>query len=193
MKIYFDTEFTGLHKNTSLISIGLIAEDDSKFYAELEDYDVSQVDTWLEDNVIKHLYKNNGVEIASDVNYIYGTKTEVRDALYQWLTKFDEIQFVADVCHYDFVLLIDLFGSAFDMPENCSKTCHDINQDIAQYKGISEIEAFDLSREQLLEDRGITVTDGDKHNALYDALVTKHICEDLLYTPLDKGIINKLI
>ena len=26
MKIFFDTEFTGLHKNTELISIGLIAE-----------------------------------------------------------------------------------------------------------------------------------------------------------------------
>lgn len=26
MKIFFDTEFTGLHKDTTLISIGLISE-----------------------------------------------------------------------------------------------------------------------------------------------------------------------
>ncbi len=34
MNIYFDTEFTGLHKNTTLISIGMIAENGRTFYAE---------------------------------------------------------------------------------------------------------------------------------------------------------------
>lgn len=38
MKVFFDTEFTGLHKNTTLISIGLISEDRRIFYAELTDY-----------------------------------------------------------------------------------------------------------------------------------------------------------
>lgn len=38
MKIFFDTEFTGLQQNTSLISIGLVTEDDRSFYAELVDY-----------------------------------------------------------------------------------------------------------------------------------------------------------
>jgi len=33
-RIFFDTEFTGLHKDTTLISIGLIAEDGRTFYAE---------------------------------------------------------------------------------------------------------------------------------------------------------------
>ena len=37
MKIFFDTEFTGLHKNTTLISIGLVAENGKKFYAEFND------------------------------------------------------------------------------------------------------------------------------------------------------------
>ena len=38
MKIFFDTEFTGLHKDTSLISIGLVDEDGKTFYAEFLDY-----------------------------------------------------------------------------------------------------------------------------------------------------------
>ena len=41
MKLYFDTEFTGLHKNTTLISVGLIAEDGQEFYAEFTDYDIT--------------------------------------------------------------------------------------------------------------------------------------------------------
>jgi hypothetical protein len=55
MKIFFDTEFTGLHKNTTLISIGLISEDGKTFYAEFTDYDKSQVDSWLQENVINNL------------------------------------------------------------------------------------------------------------------------------------------
>ena len=55
MKIFFDTEFTGLHQHTTLISIGLIAEDGRKFYAEFNDYDKSQVDEWMQENVINNL------------------------------------------------------------------------------------------------------------------------------------------
>ena len=44
MKIFFDTEFTGLHKNTTLISIGCIDEAGRTFYAEFIDYDRSQYD-----------------------------------------------------------------------------------------------------------------------------------------------------
>ena len=38
MRIFFDTEFTGLHQNTTLISIGCIDENGRTFYAESTDY-----------------------------------------------------------------------------------------------------------------------------------------------------------
>ena len=38
-KIFLDTEFTGLHKNTTLISLGLVSECGKTFYAEFTDYD----------------------------------------------------------------------------------------------------------------------------------------------------------
>ena len=46
-KIFFDCEFTGLHKNTTLISIGLISDCGKTFYAEFTDYDKGQVDDWI--------------------------------------------------------------------------------------------------------------------------------------------------
>ena len=52
MKIFFDTEFTGLHKDTTLISIGIVAENGKSFYAELTDYDKTQVDEWLQLHVL---------------------------------------------------------------------------------------------------------------------------------------------
>ncbi len=54
-KVFFDTEFTGLHQGTTLISIGLIADSGETFYAELNDYDSSQVDAWIKKNVIANL------------------------------------------------------------------------------------------------------------------------------------------
>jgi hypothetical protein len=54
-KVFFDTEFTGLHKDTTLISIGLIADTGETFYAELNDYYPEQVDEWVQQNVISKL------------------------------------------------------------------------------------------------------------------------------------------
>lgn len=55
MNLYFDTEFTGLHARTTLISIGIEAENGVTFYAELRDYDPMQIDDWLRRNVINKL------------------------------------------------------------------------------------------------------------------------------------------
>ena len=43
-KMFFDTEFTGLHQNTTLVSIGLVSDEGERFYAELTDYDDTQCD-----------------------------------------------------------------------------------------------------------------------------------------------------
>ena len=51
--IFYDLEYTGKHQFTSPISIGMVSNNGSKeFYAEFTDYDYSQVDQWLQTNVI---------------------------------------------------------------------------------------------------------------------------------------------
>ena len=57
MKLFFDTEFTGLRKDTTLISIGIVSEDDRTFYAELTDYDRQQAEEneWVKENVMTQL------------------------------------------------------------------------------------------------------------------------------------------
>ncbi|WP_312433539.1 3'-5' exoribonuclease domain-containing protein [Lacrimispora sp.] len=199
MNIYFDTEFTGLHKNTTLISLGCVAEDGKTFYAEFDDYEKEQCNDWIQENVIKNLkiaekhidrWTHYTPILLSDSSVsdlrdgycpnMKGSKTEVRDEFVQWLLQFDSVQFVSDVSHYDFVLLIDLFGTAFDLPENVSASCHDINQDIARHYGIPEREAFDKSREEIVAESPNVQIYGDKHNALYDARVIKAIYEKLV-------------
>lgn len=177
MNIFFDTEFTGLHKDTTLISIGLVDENGNTFYAELSDYDRNQVNDWIQDNVLAYMKfpddPSRGIYGSKNNDNIemYGTRDEVAKTLRGWLDRYDEVQLVSDVCHYDMVLFIDLFGSAFDLPKCVNASCHDINQDIAVHYNVTEAEAFDMSREGMLQ----MLPEGDKHNALYDAKVIREI------------------
>lgn len=217
MNLYFDTEFTGLHKATTLISIGIISDDGKTFYAEFTDY-CQKVDDWIKTNVIENLtlpkinekedvmgqyleWESQGYTIKNpnnptfynhtlmferqryDDTHVVGNKEMVAESLGRWLSQFDSIQFVSDVCHYDFVLLIDLFGSAWDLPKNVSPVCHDINADIARYYGITESEAFDLNREETLDNLSNhnSYNTDKKHNALHDAEVIRGISIALQY------------
>lgn len=181
MNIYFDTEFTGLHKNTTLISIGLIDENGRTFYAEFTDYDKSQVDDWILVNVIEHLISSKpknrfvyGTSVFGEKTIVIGDKLKVKEELKHWLSTYDEVQLISDVCHYDMVLFIDIFGDAFSIPNNVSAVCYDINQDIAKHFGCSNKEAFDMSREEIIAGEEIKIN-GEKHNSLYDAMVIKEI------------------
>lgn len=183
MKIYFDTEFTGLHQDTSLISIGLVSENNDKLYLEFNDYNKAQCDQWILDNVIAHCKwlsqdtPSTALSWDKGVNAACSSKESCKKILEQWLSQYDEVQLVSDVCHYDMMLFISIFGTAFDLPKNVSVTCHDINQDIARYFGISDKEAFDLDREQMVLQASKEKLEGDKHNALYDACIIKVIDE----------------
>lgn len=185
MKLFFDTEFTGLHKDTTLISIGIVAENGQRFYAEFSDYDECQCDEWLKEIVLRHTILGGNDSFAarlgenSNTTVVLGDTADIRYELRDWLKQFDNVQFISDVCHYDFVLLIDIFGTAFDLPEGVSAVCYDINQDIAKHYGISDREAFDKSREKIVSELCEKQIDGDKHNALYDAEVIKAIFEKL--------------
>lgn len=162
-----------------------MAESGQRFYAELADYDENKCDNWIKENVLKHTILGGNDELAarlgedSNTTVILGGKADIRYEFGEWLKQFDEVQFVSDVCHYDFVLLIDIFGTAFDLPKNVSAVCYDINQDIARHYGISDREAFDKSREDIVSELCGQAIAGEKHNALYDAEVIKAIYDEI--------------
>lgn len=183
MKVFFDTEFSGLKQDTKLLSIGLISENNKKFYAEFP-YTKEELDQWIIDNVISNMcynhteeflprFKESSVAITGSVA-LKATKETVKSYLNMWFSQFNSVELVSDVCHYDMVLLIDIYGTAFDLPQEICPACYDINQDIARYKNISMAEAFDYSREDLLKELNVEIK-GTKHNALYDAKVIKEL------------------
>ena len=198
-KVFLDTEFTGLHKDTTLISIGLIADTGETFYAELNDYDETQVDEWLREKVIYNLLFDpplKGVEEYwtwdKDINVrMRGNKLKVGCYLAYWfqallggplnwidysghseptLIQTPRIEIWSDCLSYDWVLFNDLWGTAFNIP----KCVYYIPFDICTFFKLKGIDP-DISREEYAK----LPSSASKHNALWDASVIKACFEKL--------------
>jgi hypothetical protein len=167
-KVFFDTEFTGLHQNTTLISIGLVAESGESFYAELDDYDEKQVNDWIRENVISKLrLEQRGLMARGNSSEYFGNKKQLAAYLRTWLNQFESIEIWSDCLAYDWVLFCQLFGGAFEVPKNVYYIPFDICTSFKE-KGIDP----DISREEFTKEifKDQTV---NKHNALYDANIIR--------------------
>jgi hypothetical protein len=173
MKLFFDTEFTGLQKDTTLLSIGLISEDDRTFYAEFNDFNTEQVNEWIKENVIANLRFANGYSWypVLDLEHfeMKGGRHEVANALREWITQFRDVEIWSDCLAYDWVLFCDLFGGAMNIPNNI----YYIPFDLSTYLKVFDKDP-DVNREEFA---GI---EGKKHNALHDAKVIR-ACHNKLF------------
>lgn len=167
-KIFFDIEFTGLHQNTTLVSIGLVSETGETFYAELYDYDVTQVDGWIQKNVIDKLILGpNDIDLSLNEVRTYGNSEQIAQWLQAWLSQYEQVEMWSDCLSYDWMLFCQLFGHAFNIPKNV----YYIPFDICTLFKIKYIDP-DINREEFVKEIFIDNT-MSKHNALHDAFVVK--------------------
>lgn len=200
IRCFLDTEFTGLHQNTTLISLGIISENDKTFYAEFNDYNRDQVDVWVRDNVISQLkFKPPGKN--EDEYFLWGkggssvevrgNSKEVAQHLADWFQAIlggpvswvdygqekiskevtePVLEMWSDCLSYDWVLFNQLWGGAFYIPE----CVYYIPFDICTIFKLKDIDP-DINREEF---SGMT-KNALKHDALWDARVIK-ACYDKL-------------
>lgn len=165
-KLFFDFEFTGLYQNCQAISLGIISDDGNAFYAEFTDFNKSECNQWVQENVLPNLHfqlSNNNIVVANipSVKMELNGDTEfIRARLKEWIDQFDIVEFYGDVLAYDWVLLCNLFGT---LPQNVKYIPFDIST-IMKMKGIDS----DVNREEFSG-----VVSHMKHNALVDAIVTR--------------------
>lgn len=178
-EIFFDMEFTGLHQKTTPISLGMVAGDVGTFYAEFMDYDQSQVNGWLRENVLSHLRLDalSNVKVYDQIDgpshysvEVSGDTIAITSALRKWLAQFDPmVEMWSDCLAYDWVLFCELFGGGPEcLPRNVLYIPFDICT-LFKVKGIDP----DISR---IEYSGLGAV---KHNALDDAKVIKACYERL--------------
>lgn len=190
MKIFIDLEFTSLDQNARPISLGMISEDQKVFYAEFSDYDQDRLlhglSDFVRDNVLPHLWhRNRKTKEEYCPNFYYGDLRAVGKMAVNWINQFKEpIEIVADVGHYDFVLLLEILSKGDHIPKHIALSYHDLNSMIADFYKISLAEAFDKSRADMVQfvinSTNTLISNNElfsteAHNALYDAWCAKLI------------------
>ena len=123
-KIFFDFEFTGLHKLTTPISFAMVAEDGRSFYAEFTDFDKFQIDPYVRQNVLpKRILQDYNIatdyQPESDEVLMKGDIDKVFTAVNKWLTVYEQegVQMWGDLLAYDWVLFINIFGNGLALPK----------------------------------------------------------------------------
>ena len=194
MKLFIDMEFTGLHQNTTPISIGIVADNANTFYAEFSDYDETQINPWLKENVIDRLlfmpppkgqdehYQASrspqnpaGQNLYKDYTLsLRGSREDIKIELIQWLLQFERIDFWGDCLSYDWVLLNDLIADYQTglpmLPDNVNY----IPFDLCTLLKVNNIDP-DINREEYSG-----LFSSNKHNALHDAQVIRACYQKLL-------------
>lgn len=176
-KLFLDTEFTGLHQNTTLISIALVSDDGNTFYAEMEDYDKRQVDDWLQTNVINNLILDNYdfvKDYQPEENNVIAKCTfrELKAVLSDWLSRFKEVEIWSDCLSYDWMLFCEIWGGALKIPKHIYYIPFDICPLFLEKTGNADVNrekyagTFEQSKETL---KG----EVKKHNAYWDAHIIK--------------------
>ncbi len=175
MRVFLDTKFTGLHQETTLISIGLVAESGRDFYAEFTDFDRSQVTPRIQDNVINKLCFPRD-ELAPPIanTTVTGNKELVTRILGEWLNSLHPppLDMWADCLAYDWVLFCQLWGGAFFIPRPVYYIPFDLCT-LLYLKGVDP----DITREVYAYGNE---ANGEKHSALWNAKTIKACYEKLM-------------
>ena len=142
MKIFFDTEFREDSVVIDLISIGIVKEDGSTYYAISAEFDLQKAlaHPFLVKEVLPHLdsadFWKPRSQIAAEIRDFVGSNPE----------------FWADYASYDWVALCQLYGTMMDLPPTWPMFVRDIQQ---------------LRKENQFPK--VQITQGTEHNALADA------------------------
>lgn len=182
-KIFIDLEFTGLHKLTTPISIGLVAEDGKEYYAEFTDFDKHQVDPFIAQHVLpKRMLEDYNFERDYDPNaervLVKGDIDRVHNTMLKWLEKYKEngVQMWGDLLSYDWVLFISIFGNGHNLPKFIDYIPMDLCTALPLF-GVDQDVDRDVFAygEELASERK-----GSKHNSLYDAQTQMAVYKKLM-------------
>jgi len=147
MKYFFDTEFIERIKKGAividLISIGIVSEDDRKFYYWNKDapWDEIEKHDWLKKNVLP--YKPPVIKSGKD-KMLYSLKDgwldrkDFASKILEFVGDDKKPEFWAYYGAYDWVVFCSLFGAMIDLPEHFPMFCMDIMQ-LKKYFSVDKI------------------------------------------------------
>lgn len=205
MKYFLDTEFIeGFHKPRfgkrrhfiDLISIGIVREDGSSYYAISTEFNEKDADEWVKDNVISKLPKRHvNATVGGDSprivteSFAWKNNSVIKREVAQFFGCWDEglyfrapegIEVYGYYADYDWVLFCSLFGRMIDLPKGFPMYCRDIKQmmdeEVSCFTNSDFFTHFHQKEPLSFEEKLKLYKDGpnfpqqeNEHNALADA------------------------
>ena len=179
MILFYDLEMTRLHQQTTPMSIGFVSYDGTRaFYAEFTDYDQSQLDYWLSENVVgRFILTDMSDRTYKELDKAYFFKGDLdwvvshSKGLKNWLQSFGEkIVLAASGGIYDWVIFRTMMKIKYveDMPEYIDSWPIDVVS-LLRWEGY-------YPEEEYFKENFIGASDhSNKHNALEDARVIRDV------------------
>jgi hypothetical protein len=180
LKYFLDTEFIEEPGYLELISIGIVSEDNRKFYMVNRDFNLKKVwkREWLRENVLLPIYidkihgdmRNNISFSRSGMKHVlnmYGEKPfYIAEEIEHFCISSSKPEFYGYYADYDWVLFCWLFGKMIDLPKGFPMFCMDIKQMMVE-KGNPK-----KPKQK-----------GSEHNALDDAIYHKELYDWIVSVP----------
>lgn len=120
MRFFYDCEFIEDGRTIDLVSIGVVGEDGSEYYAISTEFDPTRAGPWVRANVLSKL--------PSPASPLYRSRSRIRDELHEFLTADGRPELWAWVAAYDHVALCQLWGSMVDLPRQIPRYTRELKQ-----------------------------------------------------------------
>lgn len=121
MRYFYDTEFIEDGRTIELISIGIVGEDGSEYYAVSTDFNPAAAGPWVRDNVLGKLPSPN--------SSVWKNTDTIREEVFEFLIAGKgPVDLWAWVGAYDHLVLAQLFGDMTKMPRELPRFTNELKQ-----------------------------------------------------------------
>lgn len=121
MRFFYDCEFIEDGVTIDLISIGVVAEDGTEFYAVSTEFDQNKAGPWVRKYVLPKL--------PSPGDRVWRNRAKIRDDLFEFLRPQDrKVELWAWYAAYDHVAFAQLWGAMPNLPESLPRSTKELRQ-----------------------------------------------------------------
>jgi DNA polymerase III epsilon subunit-like protein len=173
--VFLDTEFTGEHGKTTLVSLAMVTMDGQTLEINFNDYNKKQVSSWLKKNVLSNLKGKSA----------YSSKTafiKISNFLENYSSG-EKIIIVTAGKTLDLTLLFDLYQHSKIKNKNSQfHWLHDLPDYLSHNDHLDLMTMFFLAGLKNInrENFANLKIKNNKHNALYDAIIVRKCFNKLL-------------
>ncbi|MDN6431315.1 polyadenylate-specific 3'-exoribonuclease AS [Corynebacterium flavescens] len=121
MRYFYDTEFIEDGETIELVSIGIVGEDGSEYYAVSTEFHPERANAWVRENVLQQL--------PSPCDSVWKSRRTIREDVYAFLNKHSTpVELWAWVGAYDHVVIAQLWGDMKSLPKRLPRYTRELKQ-----------------------------------------------------------------